>query len=252
MFDDWVPKKLLVDLQVDDRTNLEVFKSTTNGKPAEGEQAMPEAAAESESEPELDQNLLNQVMQMGIPENPAKHALFNTGNNSADMAVTWYFENMENPAIQERLVVKKDNGAKKADAGPPRDLIEMMMSMGLPEKKSIKALKECDNNVERAIDWAFSHDDVEEEPEDSVMADEDAGESPDTEYASKSGGVYNLQSFITHLGSSIHCGHYVAHILKPEDSSTSSKEWIYFNDDKVCKTSEPPVGKGYLYLLARE
>ena len=34
---------------------------------------------------------------MGVPEQAAKHALYNTGNNSADMAVAWYFENMENP-----------------------------------------------------------------------------------------------------------------------------------------------------------
>lgn len=212
---------------------------------------MPQAQGEAEGEPELDQNLLNQVMQMGIPENPAKHALFNTGNNSADMAVTWYFENMENPAIQERLVVKKDTGAKKADAGPPRDLIEMMMAMGLPEKKSIKALKECDNNVERAIDWAFSHDDYGDEPEDSEMAHDDEGDSPDKVYASSTNGVYNLQSFITHLGSSVHCGHYVCHINKPESDSSPAKKWIYFNDDKVCSTSEPPVGKGYLYFLIR-
>ena len=37
------------------------------------------------------------VIMMGIPETAAKHALYNTGNNSADMAVTWYFENMDNP-----------------------------------------------------------------------------------------------------------------------------------------------------------
>lgn len=34
---------------------------------------------------------------MGVPENAAKHALYNTGNNSPDMAATWYFENMDNP-----------------------------------------------------------------------------------------------------------------------------------------------------------
>jgi uncharacterized UBP type Zn finger protein len=34
---------------------------------------------------------------MGIPENAAKHALYNTGNNSADMAATWYFEHMDDP-----------------------------------------------------------------------------------------------------------------------------------------------------------
>jgi len=65
-----------------------------------GEEAMPEEAASEESgEPELDKGLLNQVLQMGIPENQAKHALYNTGNNSADAAVGWYFEHMDDPAI---------------------------------------------------------------------------------------------------------------------------------------------------------
>ena len=36
---------------------------------------------------------------MGLPENAAKHALYNTGNNNADMAATWYFENMDNPGM---------------------------------------------------------------------------------------------------------------------------------------------------------
>lgn len=39
------------------------------------------------------------VLQMGIPENPAKWALYKTGNNNADMAVTWYFENMADESI---------------------------------------------------------------------------------------------------------------------------------------------------------
>jgi uncharacterized UBP type Zn finger protein len=34
---------------------------------------------------------------MGIPENHAKHALFNTGNNNTDMAVAWYFDNLGLP-----------------------------------------------------------------------------------------------------------------------------------------------------------
>ena len=43
---------------------------------------------------------------MGIPENHAKHALFNTGNNDADMACAWYFENMSNPSLNEPLRIK--------------------------------------------------------------------------------------------------------------------------------------------------
>jgi ubiquitin carboxyl-terminal hydrolase 5/13 len=46
-------------------------------------------------------------MQMGVPELGAKHALYKTGNNSADMAVAWFFENMDNPVINEPLMVKK-------------------------------------------------------------------------------------------------------------------------------------------------
>jgi len=33
----------------------------------------------------------------------------------------------------------------------------MITSMGIDEKKAIKALKKCDQNVERALDWVFSH-----------------------------------------------------------------------------------------------
>jgi uncharacterized UBP type Zn finger protein len=49
---------------------------------------------------------------MGIPENHAKHAVFNTGNSSAELACTWYFENMDNPKLNEPLRVKKSSGNK--------------------------------------------------------------------------------------------------------------------------------------------
>ena len=56
-------------------------------------------AVPEEIEPELNTELLNMVIQMGIPENPAKHALYKTGGNDADQAVTWYFENMGDESI---------------------------------------------------------------------------------------------------------------------------------------------------------
>ena len=48
---------------------------------------------EEEVEPELDPSLLNMLAQMGLPEQHAKHALYNTGNNDADAAISWYFAN---------------------------------------------------------------------------------------------------------------------------------------------------------------
>jgi ubiquitin carboxyl-terminal hydrolase 5/13 len=105
VYDDWVPKKLEIELQVplkaDEVLDLESkYTSKTNCKLAEGEEGFPEDLnADQEVEPELNQELLNMVLQMGIPENPAKHALYNTGNSDADAAVTWYFENMANESI---------------------------------------------------------------------------------------------------------------------------------------------------------
>ena len=67
------------------------------------------------------------------------------------------------------------------------------------------------------------------------------GESP---YKDDKPGFYNLQGFITHLGTSTHCGHYVAHLKKDD-------QWVYFNDAKVAITNEPPVGKGYMYFFRK-
>ena len=68
------------------------------GKPVEGELIIPEAKQEEqEVEPEINSELIGQCMMMGMTENAAKHALYNTGNNNADMAVAWYFDNMDNP-----------------------------------------------------------------------------------------------------------------------------------------------------------
>ena len=114
---------------------------------------------------------------MGIPENPAKHALYNTGNSDADAAVTWYFEHMADESINGPLLVKKaaaggaGGGAPKDDI--PQDLVDQMTMMGLPEKKSRQALKNCDKNLERAIDWAFSHMDDPDEEEEEVGNDGD-------------------------------------------------------------------------------
>jgi len=47
VFDDWVPKKLEIDLEIPDgddgQVDLEKYKSTTGGKLAEGEEGMPKA-----------------------------------------------------------------------------------------------------------------------------------------------------------------------------------------------------------------
>lgn len=64
-----------------------------------GEVELPEMEEEQEEEIAFDAQMLGEVVQMGIPENHAKHALLNTNSASAELAVGWYFENLENPVL---------------------------------------------------------------------------------------------------------------------------------------------------------
>ncbi|XP_068325879.1 ubiquitin carboxyl-terminal hydrolase 14-like [Pyrus communis] len=63
----------------------------------------------------------------------------------------------------------------------------------------------------------------------------------------QNGGRYELIGFISHLGTSIDHGRYIAHILK-------RGSWVVFDDDKVgeyCEGGIPDKGNGYLYFFER-
>ena len=70
--------------------------------------------------------------------------------------------------------MKKQAGNSKDSV--PQDLLDQMMSMGFPEKKCKKALLSCDNNLERASDWLFSH--MDDEVSDSEMQGDVQGGEP--------------------------------------------------------------------------
>jgi ubiquitin carboxyl-terminal hydrolase 5/13 len=93
-------------------------------------------------------------------------------------------------------------------------------------------------NPDRAGEWLFSHMDDPESDEEMTDVNQ---QSP---YKDKRPGIYNLNGFITHLGTSTHAGHYVCHIKK-------EGRWIYFNDAKVAETNDPPIGKGYIYFFRK-
>jgi ubiquitin carboxyl-terminal hydrolase 5/13 len=48
-------------------------------------------------EVQVNQEALNNLLQMGFPENRAKKALIKTGNSDAETAMNWLFEHMEDP-----------------------------------------------------------------------------------------------------------------------------------------------------------
>ena len=55
---------------------------------------------------------------------------------------------------------------------------------------------------------------------------------------------YELLGFVSHMGTSTMCGHYVCHIKK-------EGRWVIFNDSKVAVSEQPPRELGYLYLFRR-
>lgn len=58
---------------------------------------------------------------------------------------------------------------------------------------------------------------------------------------------YRLFAFISHKGTSAHCGHYVAFVRKDD-------RWVIFNDNKVAEVPDiqTHIGEGYVYFFQRE
>jgi len=192
VFDDWVPKKLEIELLVPEGDgqfiDFEKYRSTTQGQLAEGELGTP-LLADGEAEPDLDRALLNQIVQLGIPENAAKHALFKTGNNNADMAVSWYFENMSDPSLTQPLIVKKSQQAEKA---VPQESLDMLVSMGFPEAKCRKALKKNGMSTERATEWLLTNAEAPDSDDEGANIDGLPPEQINAQYRCDKPGAYRL------------------------------------------------------------
>jgi ubiquitin carboxyl-terminal hydrolase 5/13 len=119
----------------------------------------------------------------------------------------------------------------------------LIMMFGFEEGKIRKALRKTDMNPERAVDWLLNHTD--EHDSDQEMKNKDEGSDIPNPYKDEKAGLYELNSFITHLGASVDVGHYVCNVRSGEG------KWKYFNDAKVAETEDPPIGKGYIYLFRK-
>ena len=113
VMDEWVPKKLDIELKFNPES-VHDFKRFSEPVATFGHAMPSEVAEEDWVEPELPMEVVHELMQMGIPENQAKHSVFNAGVNSgSEVAIMWFYENIENPSIQGPLLVKKQKGAQK-------------------------------------------------------------------------------------------------------------------------------------------
>lgn len=230
--DNWVMEKLNVVVNVPLTIDLAKYKSP--GKQPD-EVLLPEEAAAG---PSIDQAALNQLMEMGFPENRCKRAIYKTGNSGADAAMAWLFEHMDDLDIDDPL----DLTASSAESFNPTH-VSQLMDMGFSDSQAKRALKETQNDVERAVTWLLSHigQDMDEDVAPDVASSAQVRDADDTKLA-----VYDLLSFISHRGTSAQCGHYVAYVKRDD-------KWILYNDNKVVEVPDisQNIGEGYIYLFKR-
>ncbi|XP_018586310.2 ubiquitin carboxyl-terminal hydrolase 13-like [Scleropages formosus] len=286
---DWIPKKLDVSVEMPDFLDLSRLRGT--GLQA-GEEVLPDLAPPIITpedpignvnnfldSPEIDESSVMQLAEMGFPLEACRKAVYYTGNMGAEMAFSWILAHMEEPDFAEPLAVSgsaQDNPPTRTLASflasqPPEESVAIVTSMGFPRQLAIQALQATNNNLERALDWIFTHPDgaVEsEQPCDRAEQEEEGESSGDTTHNGldfshglgssappaerdppaprvKDGpGRYELFAFISHMGPSTMSGHYVCHIKK-------EGRWVIYNDHKVCLSEKPPKNLGYIYFYQR-
>ncbi|KAJ1979411.1 ubiquitin C-terminal hydrolase Ubp14, partial [Dimargaris verticillata] len=258
----WVPRKVDTPVIVPpDPTNQE----TVNLEPYRGhgrqphEEAMPEEtpSAPSATTPAVNPEELAQLVSMGFPEVRCRKALINAHPNGVEVAMNWLLEHMDDPDIDDPLPepaasVQPTAAIPTVDEGA----VGMLVDMGFSRAQATRALQATDQQMERAVEWLFNHPDggADEEidstptaaaavattsmPTNPMVA---AGDAPD---ATARQGMYNLASCVSHKGTSVHCGHYVAHVWHPE-----RRHWVLFNDNKVVEAPEPPLAEAFLYFF---
>ncbi|XP_043926319.1 ubiquitin carboxyl-terminal hydrolase 13 isoform X2 [Protopterus annectens] len=266
---EWVPKKLDVSIDMPDILDISYLRAK-GLQP--GEEELPEIAPpiiipddprdrmrNHFVEPvEVDESAVMQLAEMGFPLEACRKAVYYTGNLGAELAFNWIIAHMED-AEPLQVVGDEDGSSARSTVGaasqPPEEMVAIIVSMGFQRNQAIQAFKATNNNLEHALDWIFSHPDCEEEGEvaSSEVENQAVGNSSAaaTAEAGADGprirdghGRYELIAFISHMGKSTMCGHYVCHIKK-------EGRWILFNDHKVYTSERPPKDLGYMYFYHR-
>ncbi|KAI1372627.1 ubiquitinyl hydrolase [Hypoxylon crocopeplum] len=236
--ENWVPRKVDVPVLVGDEPfPLDEYLSS-GLQPSE--EASPE---EEEAAPAFipDETALNGLISMGFPRNRCEKALHATGNSDANMAMEWLFGHMDDPDIDEPLVITSATNKFVPD---PKS-IEQLGEMGFSVQQARRGLKETGGDVGNAIGWLFDHpDDQGDLREESVPKEAHAGNADLP-------AMFQLQSIVCHKGTSIHTGHYVAFIRKLLDTTTP--KWVLFNDEKVVEAGDVEEMKktAYVYFFNR-
>jgi ubiquitin carboxyl-terminal hydrolase 5/13 len=199
----WVPIKVDVPVIIkDDYVSLDTYLSPGQ---RDGEELLPATAQSAAPAFTANADALEMLEQMGIPRNRAEKALHATGNADVESAMNWVFEHADDADIDAPLNL---SGRAQPLVTDDPGKIASLGDMGFAPTQAKKALRETDGNVERAVEWLFSH------PDDQGV-DDDGAQGGDASAAAQRGlagdgtlpASFKLQSLVCHKGTSIHAGY---------------------------------------------
>lgn len=179
-----------------------------------------------------DESIVMQLMSMGFSENGCRKAAIATLNADVELALNWIISHMEDADFNEPIESSIKKNVVAENIGINDESLSMIVSMGYTEKQALAALKTNNNDLERAVEWIFSHIDDLDSAVNSVLnvsssrieINHSTCNIPDN-----ASGKYELVAVISHIGKNTDHGHYVCHIKK-------NGIWAIFNDEKVCST----------------
>ncbi|XP_057833693.2 ubiquitin carboxyl-terminal hydrolase 14 isoform X1 [Cryptomeria japonica] len=232
----WVPKKLDVFIDVPD--TIDINHSRSKGLQP-GEELLPENDDSQDSGqrgPSPDEAIVTQLASMGFPRLHCEKAAINTSNTGVEEAMNWLLSHMEDPDIDAPISAGLQNTPEPVN----EESLKTLVSFGFDVDIARKALRASGGDIERATEWIFT------QPAGTTEMDvSSSGAASSSEQALPDGeGKYRLMGFVSHIGTSTQCGHYVAHIFK-------EGRWVIFNDCKVAVSTDPPKDMGYLYFFER-
>ena len=203
----WVPTKLDVPVVVGDQPfDLDAYHSPGLQN---HEQLLPEDVATSGA-PSFTPNesALASLEGMGFPRVRCEKALHATGNSDAETAMNWLFAHMDDPDIDTPLDLGGTTGGSSTSHSVDPESIQMIESMGISAPQARKALKETAGDVNRAVEWVFSHPDdqgdfgEDDAPMDAPATDGEKAMAGNADLPA----TFRLQSIVCHKGTSIHTG----------------------------------------------
>lgn len=241
----WSVVKTSDPLEYDDKITLNSFITNHTS----GEVILPEDrddVSNNEFIPHAD--VLTQLVEMGFSKEACTKAMYHTGNPiQGDVAVQWLFEHIEDPDINEPLIIesKKENNGNEYESKA-----QEMTQMGLSYSVCLKALKLNKGDVNASVEWVFAHPDDDGVMEEEEEEEEETKSSDKKVYGHKEikGIEYELLDVVCHKGNSIQSGHYVEF-----HRNEVNEPWILYNDEKMVEVDsiEEIKCNGYIYVYRR-